>query len=69
MVEQVKATVAKVNRQLAPFEQIKRYRILDREFSLENGEVTPTMKVRRQQVLENFHQIVSELYLGREEMA
>lgn len=69
VTEQVKATVAKVNRQLAPFEQIKRYRILDREFSLENGEVTPTMKVRRQQVLENFHQIVSELYLGREEMA
>jgi long-chain acyl-CoA synthetase len=69
VTEQVKATVAKVNRQLAPFEQIKRYRILDREFSLENGEVTPTMKVRRQQVLENFHHIVSELYLGREEMA
>ncbi len=69
VIEHVKATVAKVNRQLAPFEQIKRYRILEREFSLENGEVTPTMKVRRQQVLENFQQVVSELYLGREEMA
>jgi long-chain acyl-CoA synthetase len=69
VIEQVKATVSKVNRQLAPFEQIKRYRILDREFSLENGEVTPTMKVRRQQVLENFHTVISELYLGREEMA
>jgi hypothetical protein len=31
--------------------------------------MTPTMKVRRKQVLENYKHIVSELYLGKEEFA
>lgn len=64
----VKAAVAKVNRQLASFEQIRRFKILERDFSIEMGELTPTMKVRRTQVLTNFRDVISELYLGREEM-
>ena len=64
---EVKKAVARVNRQLAPFEQIRRFRILEREFSIERGELTPTMKVRRNRVLENHRELVSELYLGKEE--
>jgi len=66
--EAVGLAMKRVNQQLAAFEQIKRFRILDRELSIESGELTPTMKVRRTQVLENFRQTVAELYLGREEM-
>jgi len=68
VLDEVGGVVKRVNQQLAPFEQIKRFRILDREFSIENGELTPTMKVRRTKVLENFREVVAELYLGREEM-
>jgi len=68
VLDEVGQAVKRANKQLASFEQIKRFRILDRDFSIENGELTPTMKVRRTQVLENFRQIVAELYLGREEM-
>ncbi len=50
------------------FEQIKRFKVLEREFSLENGEITPTMKLRRGKVLENFKAEISELYVGREEI-
>ena len=60
--------VKRVNQQLAPFEQIRRFRILEREFSIEKGELTPTMKVRRTQVIENFRTTVNELYLGKEEV-
>jgi long-chain acyl-CoA synthetase len=60
--------VKRVNQQLAPFEQIKRFRILERDFSIEKGELTPTMKVRRTQVIENFRNTVNELYLGKEEI-
>jgi long-chain acyl-CoA synthetase len=63
----VKDVVTRVNRQLADFERIRRFRVLDREFAIERGELTPTMKVRRAQVLENHKDLVSELYLGREE--
>jgi long-chain acyl-CoA synthetase len=62
VIEAVDQAVKRANKQLAPFEQIKRFRILDRDFSIEHGEVTPTMKVRRQQVLENFRTQVNDLY-------
>jgi long-chain acyl-CoA synthetase len=64
---EVKRIVRQVNKHLAPFEQIRRFKILDRDFSLENGELTPTMKLRRSKVLENFKREIAELYSGREE--
>ncbi|HUA18915.1 MAG TPA: long-chain fatty acid--CoA ligase [Bryobacteraceae bacterium] len=64
---EVGKAVARVNRQLAPFEQIRKFRVLERDFSIEAGELTPTMKVRRNRVLENHRQVVSELYMGKEE--
>ncbi len=62
----VEAAVKGVNRQLAPFEQIRKFKILEREFSIAQGEVTPTMKVRRSRVLENHRALVSEMYMGRD---
>jgi long-chain acyl-CoA synthetase len=64
---EVKRIVQKVNRSLAPFEQIRKFRVLERDFSLENGEITPTMKLRRSKVLEHFKQEIAELYGAREE--
>jgi long-chain acyl-CoA synthetase len=64
---EVKKAVARINRQLAPFEQIRKFRVIEREFSIETGELTPTMKVRRNRVLENHRELVSELYMGKEE--
>ncbi len=66
VADEVDRTVKRVNKQLAPFEQIRRFRILDHEFSIEKGELTPTMKVRRKQVIENYKHLVNELYLGKE---
>jgi long-chain acyl-CoA synthetase len=68
VLEEVQKAVARINKQLAPFEQIRKFRVLERDFSIETGELTPTMKVRRNRVLENHRQVVSELYMGKEEM-
>jgi long-chain acyl-CoA synthetase len=62
VVAAVQQIVTRINKQLAPFEQIKRFRILPRDFSIEYGEVTATMKVRRKQVLENFRAELDDLY-------
>ena len=59
---EVQKIVNRINRQLAPFEQVKRFRIVEREFTIEHGEVTATMKVRRKQVLENFSVELDALY-------
>jgi len=58
----VQKIVSRVNKQLAPFEQVRRFRILPREFTIEHGEVTATMKVRRKQVMENFKADLDALY-------
>jgi long-chain acyl-CoA synthetase len=69
VIEEVERAIRRVNAKLADFERIRRFRILDRDFSIDRGELTPTMKIRRTQVLENYRHLVSELYLGKEEMA
>jgi long-chain acyl-CoA synthetase len=63
----VKEAVERVNKHLADFERIRRFKVLERDFSIEHGELTPTMKIRRARVLELHKDLVSELYLGREE--
>ena len=63
---ELRKIVARINRQLAPFEQVRRYRILPRDFSIERGELTATMKVRRTRAMENFKEHIDELYAGRE---
>jgi long-chain acyl-CoA synthetase len=62
VLAEMQKIVGRVNKQLAPFEQVKRFRILHREFTIEHGEVTATMKVRRKQVLENFKAELDSLY-------
>jgi len=54
--------VDKLNRDLAPFEQIKYFALLDRELSAEAGEMTPTFKVRRRIVSEHFADLIASLY-------
>ncbi len=63
---EIQKAVARVNKQLAPFEQVRKYRVLARDFSIEQGELTATMKVRRTRAMENFKEHIDELYAGRE---
>jgi long-chain acyl-CoA synthetase len=62
VLKEVQKVVSRVNQQLAPFEQVRKYRILERDFTIENGELTATMKVRRARVMENFKDQISQLY-------
>jgi long-chain acyl-CoA synthetase len=66
VVAEIHKAVVRVNRQLAPFEQVRKYRILGRDFTIEDGELTATMKVRRTRAMENFRESIDELYAGRE---
>ncbi|MFL5960762.1 MAG: AMP-dependent synthetase/ligase [Gaiellaceae bacterium] len=53
-----------VNRDRTRVEQIKRFVILPRDFSLEEGEVTPTLKLRRKVIHEHFADEIEKLYVG-----
>jgi long-chain acyl-CoA synthetase len=66
VLEEVRRAVARVNKHLAPFEQVRKHRVLARDFSIEQGELTATMKVRRPYAMRNFKESIDELYAGRE---
>jgi long-chain acyl-CoA synthetase len=53
-----------LNAQLNRWEQIKRFAIIDRELSIEAGDLTPSLKLRRKVVVENFADRLSALYNG-----
>ncbi len=59
----VAAAVKQVNGDLATHERIRRFTILGRELSLEEGELTPTQKVRRRVVAERYGALIEQMYL------
>lgn len=64
----VKKAVRAANAQLASYEQIKRFRVLPADFTVEGGELTPTMKVRRSRVLDKYAAQVSEMYSATDDL-
>ncbi|HEY8842269.1 MAG TPA: long-chain fatty acid--CoA ligase, partial [Gaiellaceae bacterium] len=60
--ERIQAIVDGVNAELSRFEQIKRFSILPRDFSAEEDEVTPTLKLKRRVVAEHFAPEIEALY-------
>src|SRR5262249_8566666 len=58
----VQEIVDDVNRDRTRVEQIKRFTILPRDFSQEEGELTPTLKLRRKVVHEHFANEIDQLY-------
>lgn len=57
-------TVERANAKLSSPEQIKRFVILERDFSPEMDEVTPTMKLKRNVISERFQKEIENLYIG-----
>jgi long-chain acyl-CoA synthetase len=59
---EIQKVVDQVNSQVGPVEQIKRFKILPADLSQETGELTPTLKVKRNVVNEKFADTVDEVY-------
>ena len=66
--DQIKALIQKqideVNETLPRYEQIKYYKVLDKPFSVESGELTPTMKLKRRIVFEKYKDDIESLYVN-----
>jgi long-chain acyl-CoA synthetase len=62
LLARLQADIDAVNARLAPFETIKRFRVLPAEFTLEAGELTPTVKLRRRVIHEKYRQLIDEMY-------
>lgn len=51
-----------LQQQLAPYEQIKQFTLLAHHFSMESGELTNTLKIRRSVIYKNFKEIIDKMY-------
>ncbi|AMO56870.1 long-chain fatty acid--CoA ligase [Endozoicomonas montiporae] len=51
-----------IQNELARFEQVKKFTLLPREFSIELGEITPTLKLRRKIIMERFKKEIDAMY-------
>lgn len=60
--EEVEAVVKRKNEPLANFERIKKYIILEHDFSIENDELTPTFKVKRKVITEKYKALLDSCY-------
>ncbi|MEA2420278.1 MAG: long-chain acyl-CoA synthetase [Thermoleophilaceae bacterium] len=59
---EVQKALDEVNSRVGPVEQVKRFEILDHDLSQETGELTPTLKVKRNVVHEKYAQVVDRIY-------
>lgn len=60
----IKAEIDRHSRHLADFERVRRFAVLDREFSIESGELTPTLKPKRRVIAEKYADLIAGLYRG-----
>jgi long-chain acyl-CoA synthetase len=58
----VAAEVERTNEGLAPVEQVRAFRLLEKELDHDDNEVTATMKVRRKTIYEKFAPLIAEIY-------
>ena len=57
----IKSEIDRLSDHLADFERLKRFTLLPREFSMAEGELTPTLKIKRKVVLEHFREQVQQM--------
>jgi long-chain acyl-CoA synthetase len=60
--EKINSVVEKINKKLTLLEKIKKIHLIDENFSVENGLMTPTMKVKRKKVTEKYKNQLEKLY-------
>jgi len=63
---EIQKQVDRVNQDLARVEQIKKFAILEKAFTVETGELTPTLKLKRNVVQKKFAREIDSLYAGDE---
>ncbi len=62
ILELFRRQIGKKSTRLAQYEKVKKFVLMNREFTLESGELTPTMKVRRTVIEKKYKKVISSMY-------
>ena len=60
--EEIKSEIEKINKKLSKIEKIKKYFIINKKFSIENGMLTPTLKLKRFKIIQKYKNLFEDLY-------
>ena len=60
----VSEAVARVNKELSVVEKVRQFAFADEGFTIENEEMTPSMKIRRHKIRERYQERIDGLYRG-----
>jgi len=58
----IDADILAANKEFGKVEQVKKFQLLDKEWTIEDGELTPTLKVKRKVILARYETLVTEMY-------
>jgi long-chain acyl-CoA synthetase len=64
--KEIQGYLDEANKGLASFESIKYFRVIDQEFSVDNGMLTASFKVKRKQVAAKYKDLIDAMYTGKE---
>lgn len=62
VIKAVQREIAELTSERADYERVKKVALLTREFSIDKGEMTATLKIKRNAIDENYQQVIEELY-------
>ncbi len=65
IIERVQKELDHLNHSLSPFEQIRKFALLSEDFTIDSGELTPSLKVRRSRVVNKYRETLDRLYETR----
>ena len=65
IIELFRKEISQVTKPLASYEKVRRFALLGEEFTIEKGEITPTLKVRRDVILKRYKDVIDSLYERR----
>ena len=60
--EKIKLIIENINKSLTLIEKIKKFVLIHEEFTIENGMLTPTLKLKRKEIIKNYKQQLENLY-------
>jgi len=66
IIRRIRQEVERFNQDLGQFEKIKKFRIIDAEWSTESGEISPTLKPCRKFIIEKYQDLIEETYRSDE---
>ncbi|HSE42687.1 MAG TPA: long-chain fatty acid--CoA ligase, partial [Acidobacteriota bacterium] len=62
ILAEIQKDLDELSKDLAPFERVKKIALLEQEFTIESGEMTPSLKIKRNVVEKKYKEIIDSLY-------